>query len=86
MHTAYQNILEQYNNQWQNVRAYETGLLANTDTIFKVANQQYLNGEINYLEWVMVINQAIEVRSDYVDAIQRLNELSVHLETITANH
>lgn len=82
---AYQNAVEQYNNQLQNVNTYEAGLLNNTETIFKIANQQYVNGEINYLEWVMVINQAVSVRSDYADAVQQLNELSVHLETLTAN-
>ena len=83
--TAYQNAVEQYNNQLQNVKTYEAGLLNNTETIFKIANEQYLNGEINYLEWVMVVNQAVSVKSNYVDAVQQLNELSIHLETLTAN-
>ena len=81
--TAYQNTIEQYNIQWRNVRAYETGLLNNAETIFKIANLQYQNGEINYLEWVMVINQAISVKSTYVEAVQELNQLSIRLETLT---
>jgi cobalt-zinc-cadmium resistance protein CzcA len=84
--TNYLNLMEQYNNQSENIRSYETGLLKNTDTIFKIANQQYMNGEINYLEWVMLINQAISIKSAYVDAVQQYNELSIHLETLTANN
>jgi heavy metal efflux system protein len=84
--TNYLNLMEQYNNQSENIRSYETGLLKNTETIFKIANQQYINGEINYLEWVMLINQAISIKSAYVDAVQQYNELSIHLETLTANN
>ncbi|HEX3081506.1 MAG TPA: TolC family protein, partial [Puia sp.] len=82
--TTYLNLLEKYNNQAENIRSYETGLLKNTDTIFTIANQQFLNGEINYLEWVMLVNQAISIRSGYIDAVQQYNELSIHLETLTA--
>ncbi len=84
--TNYLNLMEQYQNQSENMRSYETGLLKNTETIFKIANQQYINGEINYLEWVMLINQAISIKSAYVDAVQQYNELSIHLETLTDNN
>jgi len=84
LNTTYLNLLEKYNNQAENIRSYETGLLKHTDTIFTIANQQFLNGEINYLEWVMLVNQAISIRSGYIDAVQQYNELSIHLETLTA--
>jgi heavy metal efflux system protein len=84
LNTRYLNLLEKYNNQAENIRSYEKGLLKNTDTIFTIANQQFFNGEINYLEWVMLINQAISIRSGYIDAVQQYNELSIHLETLTA--
>jgi len=32
----------------------------------------------------MLVNQAISIRSVYIDAVQQFNELSIHLETLTA--
>ncbi|MFI5192484.1 MAG: CusA/CzcA family heavy metal efflux RND transporter [Chitinophagales bacterium] len=84
--TIYLNTVDQYNVQLQSVAAYEAGLLKNSETIFAIANLQYQNGEINYLEWVMVINQAIVVKSNYVDAVQQLNQSAVRLETLIANN
>jgi cobalt-zinc-cadmium resistance protein CzcA len=81
----YQNAFERYQVQLQNVKVYETALLANAETIFKTANLQFLNGAINYLEWAMLINQSISVKSGYFDAIQTLNRTYIQIETLTGN-
>ncbi len=81
--TEYQNALQQYEVQLQNVGMYESNLLANAETILRTANLQFQGGEINYLEWTMLISQAIAVKAGYLDAIHIRNKMLVQIETLT---
>jgi cobalt-zinc-cadmium resistance protein CzcA len=46
--------------------------LKNAQLIFETANKQFSNGDINYLDWVMLTNQAINLQSNYMDAVKNL--------------
>jgi len=43
------------------------------------ANRQFLEGEINYLEWVLLVNQAAANRSDYIEAVRNRNDALTEL-------
>jgi len=62
---------------------FENTALKNAETVKTTANKQFLNGEINYLEWVLLINQAINIQSEYIDALHNRNisiaELNLYL-------
>jgi heavy metal efflux system protein len=81
--TEYQNAFQRYEVELQNVWVYENSLLANAETIIKTADLQFLNGETNYLEWTFLINQAIAIKSNYIDAIQTMNKTHIRIETLT---
>jgi cobalt-zinc-cadmium resistance protein CzcA len=55
------------------IRYFESTELGNSEEIYVAANKQFILGEINYLEYVMLINQVIEIKSHFLDAIQNLN-------------
>jgi cobalt-zinc-cadmium resistance protein CzcA len=84
--TEYLNIYQQYKVQLESLRLYESSLLKNAETILNTINLQFRNGAINYLEWAMLVNQAITIRSGYFDAIQNLNRTYIQLETLTGNN
>ena len=69
----------QHNKYLKTVQYFESTALKNATLITTTANQQLANGNINYLEWVQVINQAITVRNDYTEAIKLLNESIIQL-------
>ncbi|MBN8718001.1 MAG: CusA/CzcA family heavy metal efflux RND transporter [Sediminibacterium magnilacihabitans] len=83
--SAYRTLIEQYRVQQANVQAYETTMLKNASTVLNAANLQFQNGEINYLEWVMLTNQAVSIQSGYIDAVQNLNRIQIQLQTLTGN-
>lgn len=58
---------------------YENTALQNAEKITKTANIQFLNGEINYLEWVLLINQVIVIQSDYIQAVSDRNQAVTEL-------
>ena len=62
---------------------FETIGLKNADLIFKAANQQFLNGEIDYLKWAFLVNQSIDIQSNYYDALNNLNESIIQINYLT---
>ena len=63
----------------QTVQYFENTALKNAALITSTANTQLANGNINYLEWVQLINQATTVKSDYLEAVKNLNESILEL-------
>ena len=77
--TEYAKAVRQYSNALRTLNYYETASLKNATLISSVANQQFANGDINYLEWVMLTNQAISIRNDYLIAVSNYNESVIRL-------
>lgn len=78
-----QQLKQMYQTNLEIVNRYETAELKNADIITQTAQQQFVNGEINYLEFVMLVNQAVLLKSNYADALLKLNESVVELNYIT---
>lgn len=79
---AYLQAAINYNKNLQTVRYYETTGLPNAEKIISTANIQFRNGEINYLEWVLLINNAINIQSQYIDASRNLSQSIVDLNSL----
>ena len=61
---------------------YEMTLLPNSETIVNNANRKLQFGALNYLNWTIMMNQAIQVRAEYYEVIRQLNELEFEIEKI----
>lgn len=66
--------MKQYQKYQEAVNYFENIALENAEMLKTTANNQFLNGEINYLEWVLLTNQAIGIQSEYIEAIQNRNK------------
>lgn len=75
----YQAAVNQYINFSKSVDYFEKTGLKNASLIRDAAHQQFANGGINYIEWVMLINQAITINNDYLSAVNNLNESIIQL-------
>lgn len=82
--TEYETAYRQYQTQLQTVKYFEETALQNANTITQAANQQFANGDINYLEWTLLINNAISIQSSYTDAVNELNQSIIQLNFITS--
>jgi len=84
-----QNQLEKLKIQFQSsktiVNNFEEKGLANAEVISKVANENFKNGEINYLDWVMLNNQAITIQNNYLEALKLLNESIISINYMSSN-
>lgn len=76
----YQTALSNYNLQSGIVESYRSRQLPRAEQIFETVNEQFANGEISYLDWVILNNQAIQIQSDYFNSIDALNQSIIQLQ------
>lgn len=82
LNTALENAQRNYAYNLGLVQTYRKLLMPNADTILQTATNRLKSGDISYLEWVMLINQAIETKSKYFSIIGQLNESAIEIEKI----
>nr|WP_295932117.1 CusA/CzcA family heavy metal efflux RND transporter [uncultured Dyadobacter sp.] len=78
-HAELRNAYRQVGKYEQNLRYYLDRGLVNAETIIRVADQQFQNGEIDYLQWVILAGQSIAIRNEYVNALGGYNEAVIRL-------
>ncbi|MDG2432057.1 TolC family protein, partial [Flavobacterium sp.] len=83
LQNQYQNFLQEYQKNKMTIDYYENKALKSVDIVTQAANDKFNNGDINYLEWVMLINQNTEIRSNYIEAVKRLNNSIIVLNSLT---
>ena len=70
----YGNAIAMYNKQTKAVAYYEKTAVPNARLMMATADEQYLQGEINYMEYTLLLNQAFATMNSYYDELQKLNE------------
>ncbi len=79
LQNQYQNLLQEYQKSKTTIEYYETKALKNVDLVTNTANKKFVGGDINYLEWVMLLNQNTEIQSNYIEAVRKSNETIINL-------
>ncbi len=81
LEAAYRAAFAQYRKYQEAVKYFETTGLKNAAEITGTANKQFLNGDINYLDWVLLVNQATTIQSEYLEAIRNRNESIIEINS-----
>lgn len=79
LYMQWEQAVSTYRKYRQTVAYYESGGLQNVDLVQQAADSQFSKGAINYLNWVQLINQVLEVRSAYLDALDAQNTAVIQL-------
>lgn len=77
---------ESYAKYKELVIQFRQRMLPNATIIITTANQKLAVGEIGYIDWTVLINQAIQIKSEYLDMVQRMNEAAFDIEKIISNN
>jgi cobalt-zinc-cadmium resistance protein CzcA len=85
IHSRIRQSFALYNETMNQIQIFEQESLNNALTIRKVSNEKFTQGEINYLEFVMLNNQAIQIESDYLELIRNVNAHIIDLYYLTNN-
>ncbi|MBL0315297.1 MAG: CusA/CzcA family heavy metal efflux RND transporter [Flavobacteriales bacterium] len=59
---------------------YENASLARAEQILQSANELFLRGESGYLEWSMLMNQYVRIKSNYLDTEHELQKTVIELQ------
>ena len=64
---------------------YQQKGLKNSEEIIKTANYQFYRGEINFLDWSILVNQALDIQNLYIDKVKELNDKTIELNSLFIN-
>lgn len=79
-----EDAVRNYQRHHRVLKSYQASMLPNAVNIIKTSTQKLGAGEIGYLDWALLINQAIQIRSQYFTTVQQLNESAFEMERISA--
>ncbi|MCE6989630.1 CusA/CzcA family heavy metal efflux RND transporter [Dyadobacter sp. CY323] len=63
----------------ESLQYFENQGLKNADLIIATADEQFQAGEIDYLQWVILVDQAVTIKSDYIGALNSYNLAVIQL-------
>ena len=78
----YEKLIYDYQKNIEKINYFEKTAIPNTIIIEATANKQFYNGEINYLDWTLLINQSISIKNDYIDSVMEYNQTIIQLNYI----
>jgi len=65
------------------VETYRESLLPTATSIINAATNKFNAGEIGYLNWVILINQAMQTKGEYLTIVQELNQSAFEIEQLS---
>ncbi len=81
----YDNALVAYKKQADAVVYYEQAGNKNAAEIIEATGSQYMQGDISYLEYTMLLNQAFDIYNRYYDELKKLNESIFEINYLIKN-
>ncbi len=79
---AQSNILLQLKQYEESLNYYEQTGLQNANVILSTADKQFVGGEINYLQWVILVDQAIGIKNEHLDMLNNYNQTVIQVQKI----
>ncbi|MCB0734450.1 MAG: CusA/CzcA family heavy metal efflux RND transporter [Bacteroidetes bacterium] len=83
--SLYESALLRLLNQRQTVDYYEQTALPHAQALMSAADEQFRSGEIDYLHWSALINQALDIENQYLDVQFELNQTILEINYLTNN-
>ncbi len=82
LQTDMQNTLQQMSKYAVSLNYFETQGNKNADLIIATADKQFGGGDINYLQWVILVDQAISLRNEYLETLHSYNQTAIQLQKL----
>jgi cobalt-zinc-cadmium resistance protein CzcA len=79
----YKKAIQEVTTNIQMVNYFENKAIKNANETMLATTMQYNSGDIDYLEWVMLTNQVISIKADYLNAVKKLNLSIIQINYLT---
>jgi cobalt-zinc-cadmium resistance protein CzcA len=80
MQSQWQQTVQEYIKNKSSVNYYQTSALQNAELILRQSNLAYRNGEIDYMEHWLTVRNALQIRENYLNNLNNLNQSVITLE------
>lgn len=77
--TQYQQVFQQYVQSNSEIQYYESSGLKQADLLLKTAQIAFQQGEIGYAEWALHMQQALQIKVGYINALSLNNQQKIEL-------
>lgn len=78
---AYRTAVTNYQKYSEAISYFEITALKNAEIITATANKLFTGGDINYLEWVMLVSQSASIQNEYIEAVKNRNMSAVEINS-----
>src|SRR5690606_33048596 len=75
-----QQLIAAYKKELNKLEYYENTGVQQAELIIKTARLSFENGEISYLEWTALMNNAVNIQLNYIDAVHQYDRRLIELE------
>jgi heavy metal efflux system protein len=82
LQTEQQTAAQQVQKYAASLNYFEGQGLKNADLIIGTANKQFVGGEIDYLQWVILVDQAINIRNEYLESLYNYNLAVIQVQKL----
>ncbi len=79
----YESLLDEFRKYSGSVDFYEKQAVPEADLIINQSSISYKAGALDYLDYVLSLNRALEIKQNYIDALNNLNQTVINIEYIT---
>ncbi|HMR91357.1 MAG TPA: CusA/CzcA family heavy metal efflux RND transporter [Chitinophagaceae bacterium] len=76
-------LMEEKNKHLQTIAYYEKTGKAQADLLVKNALLAFTAGEASYMEWLILMNNAVHIQLSYIDAVKAFNQATIKIEYLT---
>lgn len=81
----YKNALASYLLHKAAIEQYDKTILKSVRSIYSTANLRFTSGEISFIEWMVLVNQAIGAEAEYLEQLMKLNNSIILLNYYSGN-
>ncbi|MCL7987563.1 CusA/CzcA family heavy metal efflux RND transporter [Sphingobacterium sp. lm-10] len=76
------NMEEELEQSREILSYYEQIGLKQANLIFETADKKFDAGDIDYIQWVILVNQAITLQNEYINALNNTNQAKIQLSKL----
>ncbi len=79
----YLSLLDEYGKFSNSIDYYEKQAVPEANLIIDQANRSYKAGALDYLEYILSLNRALDIRQKYLDALNQYNQTIISIDFLT---
>ncbi|WP_321425689.1 CusA/CzcA family heavy metal efflux RND transporter [uncultured Bacteroides sp.] len=80
---SYRSLIDEYSKYLGSVDYYEQQAIPEADLIIEQSTRSYKSGSMDYLDYVLSLDRALNIRQNYLDALNSYNQTIINIEYVT---